>query len=169
MDVNENNFEKYFLKPGFIYVTRIPTIISTILGSCISVCMYDYNKKYGGMNHYLFPKMRNIENQNSNYGDISIIELVRIFIDYGSEIDDLFATVIGGAHLEGIEESKLIAEDNIKICKEILNSKKIKIIGETTGGIKGRKVDFTTSDNIIKIQNLKDIDINKFYYKYDKD
>jgi chemotaxis receptor (MCP) glutamine deamidase CheD len=36
---------EYFLRPGFIYVPAIPTLISVVLGSAVSVCVYD--KKNG--------------------------------------------------------------------------------------------------------------------------
>lgn len=156
------NLEKYFLKPGYIYVTKIPTVISTILGSCIGICMYDSIKKYGGMNHYLFPGSGKITEANAKYGTVSIYALIKTFLDMGSNKKDLCASVIGGAHLKNIKDSIMIAEENIKIYKKILNYYSIKIIKETVRGTFGRKIDFFTEINEIKIININNIDIKYF-------
>jgi len=46
----------YFIKPGYIFVSAKPAIISAVLGSCVSVCIYDNKLKTGGMNHFKLPK-----------------------------------------------------------------------------------------------------------------
>jgi chemotaxis protein CheD len=33
-----------------------PTVLRTILGSCIGICIYDRMKKVGGLAHILLPK-----------------------------------------------------------------------------------------------------------------
>ncbi len=40
---------------GELHVATEPTVISTILGSCVSVCLFDPVGKAGGMNHILLP------------------------------------------------------------------------------------------------------------------
>jgi chemotaxis receptor (MCP) glutamine deamidase CheD len=34
-----NNSEKYFLHPGYIFISRNPYLIHTVLGSCVAVCL----------------------------------------------------------------------------------------------------------------------------------
>lgn len=41
--------------PGEYFATREDTMIVTVLGSCVSVCLYDPKLKIGGMNHFLLP------------------------------------------------------------------------------------------------------------------
>ncbi len=53
--VNVTQSEKYFLEPGYIFMTKKPTVISTVLGSSVAVCIFDPKRKIGGMNHFLFP------------------------------------------------------------------------------------------------------------------
>ena len=47
---------RHFLYPGQIFVSREAITISTILGSCAAVCLWDSRRKIGGMNHYLLPE-----------------------------------------------------------------------------------------------------------------
>jgi len=154
---------KYYLKPGYIYVANEPTIITTILGSCVAVCMYDMKKKYGGMNHFLFPKKEE-DLSTTKYGDISTITLINTFKEFGSKLEDLVAHVVGAGYLEFSENSKFFAQENIKICKQILSRFNIKIISENTGGIEGRKVTFFTESNKVEIANIKKISDSSIFY-----
>jgi len=43
------------INPGEYYVTDKVEVITTILGSCIGVCVHDPDKKVGGMNHFSLP------------------------------------------------------------------------------------------------------------------
>ena len=43
------------LHPGEYYITDEDCMISTVLGSCVSVTLYDTLLKLGGMNHYMLP------------------------------------------------------------------------------------------------------------------
>ncbi len=45
------------LNPGDYYVTDQDAIISTLLGSCISACLYDPVNKIMGMNHFLLSRV----------------------------------------------------------------------------------------------------------------
>ncbi|MBF0293291.1 MAG: chemotaxis protein CheD, partial [Nitrospinae bacterium] len=47
--------KKIFVLPGEIAVTKQPSVIATLLGSCVAVCLYNTKGQYGGMNHYMLP------------------------------------------------------------------------------------------------------------------
>ena len=157
--------EKYHLNPGFIYVSMVPTIISTVLGSCVAVCMFDRVKKFGGMNHYLFPKISNAEKPTARYGDVSIKKLYSTFIEFGSDPSSLTAHIIGGAYLENNKESKVISDENIRICFHYLGELGIKIISEDTGGIMGRKLIYFSEQNEIFVAKLQKIRSTDYYSK----
>ena len=40
---------------GGFHASREPTVIETLLGSCVAVCLYDSVARIGGMNHILLP------------------------------------------------------------------------------------------------------------------
>ena len=37
--------KKYYLKPGYIFFSSEGHILETVLGSCVSVCLFDNKKK----------------------------------------------------------------------------------------------------------------------------
>jgi chemotaxis protein CheD len=148
------NCYKYYLKPGYLFVNKERSIISTVLGSCVSICLYDKLKKYGGMNHYIFPIRKKNDPMSTKFGNIAIMQLLKCFMDHSSQKEDLVAHIIGGAHLEENSNSNEIAQHNIVIARKILKKQGIKIISEHTGGLSGRKVIFISEFNEVIIHKV---------------
>ena len=148
------------LKPGFIYVSSRPAIVSTVLGSCVSVCIYDSVRNTGGMNHFQNPKTTTPENSTARFGNISTMALVNIMIKGGSKTENLEAQIIGGSFNPEFSK-KDIGKKNIKEAKKVLKKKKVKIVSEDIGGTKGRKVIFNTMSNevaVVKVDGLRESD-----------
>ena len=159
--------ENYFLDSGFIYVGRSPTVISTVLGSSIAVCIYDREKKVGGMNHYQFPFIRDKNMATARYGNVANLTLIRMMINDGSKIKNLEAQLFGGANDPNVC-SRDIGHENITAAKMIIARENILIVSEDVDGEKGRKVIFNTSTNeiaVIKVDTLRKED----WYPYEKD
>ncbi|MBO4729182.1 MAG: hypothetical protein J5631_12220, partial [Spirochaetaceae bacterium] len=53
----DSHFNKQIITilPGEFYSTDKPVLISTVLGSCISIALYDPELKLGGLNHFMLP------------------------------------------------------------------------------------------------------------------
>lgn len=145
-DVNE-----YYLHPGYIFFSEEKYQITTILGSCVAVCIWDKKKKIGGMNHYIYSIDIN-KKMNSKYGDNSIKILLNFFKKAGSEFKDLEASIIGGA--ENPSLSSKIGEENINIAEKILGNNKINVVYKKTGGEKGRKVIFNNYSGKCEARDL---------------
>jgi chemotaxis protein CheD len=157
----------YFLKPGFIYLPDKPTIISTVLGSSVSVSLYDRALKIGGMNHFLFPYVETKEKTTAKYGNIAVLALVKMMIANGSSISNMEAQIFGGAFNSDLSKRN-IGDDNFKTARQILTSRKIKIVSEDVGGEIGRKVVFNTASYeilVLKVESLRDYD----WYPYSGD
>ena len=45
----------HFLYPAALHADKDPTTVSTILGSCVAVCLYAKRLQIGGINHYMLP------------------------------------------------------------------------------------------------------------------
>ncbi len=76
--------KNFYLQPGFIFVSQEPHFIHTVLGSCVSVCLWDKAKMFGGMNHYIYGKCNNGE-RNGRYGEVSLPHLLQLILDMGSK------------------------------------------------------------------------------------
>lgn len=157
----------YFLKPGFIYLPDKPTMISTVLGSSVSVSLYDKRNKRGGMNHFLFPFVAEKEKSTALYGNIAVPALIRMMEENGSKLTHLEAQIFGGAFNREVS-GRDVGGDNLQTARRILNRKRIRIVSEDVGGSLGRKVVFNTLTyeiGILKVERLRTSD----WYPYDGD
>ena len=136
---------KYLLYPSDIYVSKTPCIVSTVLGSCVSVCLYDQVLNYGAINHYILPRWNGQDLMTMKYGNMAIIRILGELLKIGSKYENLTAKVFGGSEvITGFSSSFHIGERNIEIAHEILNELRIPVIFSDIGGDKGRKIIFNT-------------------------
>ncbi len=159
----QKNMKNVFLKPGEIFVGHEPTSLHTVLGSCISVFVFDVRLKIGGANHYVLPhKLSGLAtpNEKNTYGDFAIRELFKRFKKAGSRKEDLQVKIIGGADvLDGNEQSlgADVGRLNIAIARHMLRSLGIPIAKESVGGRVGRKVEFFTATGQLKFRPINSV------------
>lgn len=143
--MNQINIQ-HFLYPSTIYVSNQEAEVMTILGSCIAVCLWDQVLKIGGVNHYMLPLWNGQGLASPKYGNIAIQKLVEKMQDHGSLINNIQAKVFGGASNLYGESYYQIGERNIQIARKSLSDLKIKLIAESVGGNRGRKIIFNTNN-----------------------
>lgn len=149
-------YVKKFIHVGEIHIGARATEISTILGSCVAVCLYDSVQRIGGMNHYLVPLWNENGLQSPKYGNISIPRLIESMLNVGCNIGNMQAKVFGGANvIEVTSQEMMIGRKNILIASEILREYRIPIVAKDIGGDKGRRI-------------LMQSDTGKIFLKYTK-
>ncbi len=145
---NSVDTEKYYLHPGYIYASSEKAVISTVLGSCVSICLWDSKNKFGGMNHFIYPKTEE-KQSNARFGNISCPYLIKLMMELGTRKEDMVAHVVGGAKNPVIKSN--IGEKNIDIATKVLEKYNIKIAIKDVGGQDGRKLVFDTETGEISI------------------
>ena len=147
----EPDIKTHYLFPGTILVAREPYLVTTVLGSCVAVCIWHPKAGVGGINHYLLPLWNGEGLPTPKYGNIAIEKLIEKMESLGSKKSNMIAKVFGGGN---IFESKLeqfqIGERNIAIAKQVLEEHRIKIVGSSTGGNLGRKIQYLTSTGEVR-------------------
>lgn len=132
---------KKFIHVGEIYIGVKPTEISTVLGSCIAVCLYDKQEQIGGVNHYLVPLWNENGLQSPKYGNISIPRLIESMLNVGCSIKNMEAKIFGGGNVIDVkQEDMMIGRKNIIIAKELLRENNIPITAQDVGGSRGRRI-----------------------------
>lgn len=146
-----DNFQLHFLYPAALFASNTPYKVTTILGSCIAVCLYDPVLQIGGINHFMLPLWNGQGLPSPKYGNIAIEKLIEKMLAYGSQQRNLKAKVFGGGEvIETSIKQFSIGEKNIKIAFEILNEQKIQVIANSCGGKLGRKIEFNTLTGEVK-------------------
>ncbi len=141
----------HFLYPSTLYASRESTLVNTILGSCVAVCFFDTQLKYGGINHYMLPFWNGQGLASPKYGNIAINKLLEKMISYGSSQRNIVAKIFGGANvIETTNIQFMIGERNIAMATEMLRDLQIQIISHSTGGNLGRKIQFNTASGEVK-------------------
>jgi two-component system, chemotaxis family, protein-glutamate methylesterase/glutaminase len=135
-----------YLFPGQMQVATEPSVLSTILGSCVAVALFDAKRKVGGLNHYLLPKSPDGVTGSLRYGDHSLEKMLQVMVSQGSQIADLRAKIYGGnSVLEGVT-SVDVGSKNISFAREWLQGKRIPVLEEKVKGNSGCRVAFKTDD-----------------------
>ena len=144
-------YQQKFLYPSTLLVSNSPSVVTTILGSCVAVCLYDPILKIGGINHYMLPLWNGEGLASPKYGNIAIEKLVEKMYQQGSKKTNLVAKVFGGGEVIDTTIKQFnIGERNIKIAKEMLEMYNIPIVAQSVGGKFGRKIQYTTNTGEVK-------------------
>jgi chemotaxis protein CheD len=123
---------------GGIYVSRTPVWITTLLGSCISVCLFDPSTRIGGMNHFLLPGELNAPELSTKYGINAMEILINEMMKLGATRFRLLAKVFGGANIFRTNHNlMMVGERNVKFIREFLGTENIPVISERLGGDEG--------------------------------
>lgn len=136
---------RHFLYPSTMYASVQASEVTTILGSCVAVCLWDRTLSIGGINHYMLPTWNGMELASPKYGNIAIERLVEKMIQLGSSQSSLVAKIFGGGEVIAFSSNMMhIGQRNVMVAEEMLAEKNIPIIGRSTGGNNGRKIIFNT-------------------------
>ena len=137
-----------FLQPGDFYWGDSGTRIRTILGSCISICMWHPVKLEGGMCHYMLltrGDRRPKGELDGKYAD-EAWELFRKEINrLGTKPSEYVTKLFGGASMfqgKGNVLSMKMGDKNIEIARNIIRTNSLNVVSENLGGIQSRRIHF---------------------------
>jgi chemotaxis protein CheD len=152
----------FYLHPGQLLVAREPTAVTTILGSCVSVCLFDPRRAVGGANHFMLPNWAGHGRASARFGNVAIQSLVEGLLAAGCARSSLKARLFGGSHLlpgpvAGRESSSMsgLGARNVEIARDLLRADRIEILSEDVGGRRGRKLTFFTEDGSFQLKTLQ--------------
>jgi chemotaxis protein CheD len=135
----------HYLYPSAIFASAHPHEVSTVLGSCVSVCLWDTRLKFGGINHFMLPLWNGEGLPTPKFGNIALEKLLEKMQHLGATKSGLVAKVFGGAkQLEKGKSVFNVGEKNIVLAFDLLKEAGIPIISHHVGGEKGRKLKFST-------------------------
>lgn len=144
----------HYLLPSALFVARKPTVVDTVLGTCIAVCLYDESLKAGGINHYMLPYWNGDGLASPKYGNIANELLVQRMESMGCKRRNLVAKVFGGKEPSQADSHFTIGTRNYDLAKDQLEEMGIPIVAKSTGGQKGRKIVFHTDTGAVRMKFL---------------
>jgi len=137
-----------YVHPGQLYVSAQPSAATTILGSCVAVCLWERNLGLGGINHYLLPHGTGAGHAALRFASGAITALLNKLLLLGARKDRLQAKIFGGACVLDAFRAKgtdrHLGAKNVDIAKQLLGQEGLPIVAEDVGGTRGRKLIFHT-------------------------
>lgn len=131
------------------------TCLTTILGSCIAVCIYDGTAGVAGMNHFLLPVVGEGQKEGLNpRSGIHVMELlINGMLKLGATKAQMTARVLGGAMMLG--SSRNIGSKNADFALKTLANEGIPVIDQHLGGVRARRLRFEVASGGLHMQLLK--------------
>jgi len=156
LQVKNSAHETLYLHPGQLFASRQSHAVTTILGSCVAVCLWDSARKIGGINHYLLPAFTGDGVASPRFGNVAIAELLERLTALGCRKHDLQAKLFGGACVIAAFRNRAnhLGWENVQAAEKILGREDIPVIGQDIGGDKGRKLIFHTDDGSAWVTQL---------------
>lgn len=145
--------------PGEYYVTKNDELITTVLGSCISVCAYDPFAGVGGMNHFMLPAEKSgtenlaLTSASFRYGDVAMERLINDLLKNGATKKGLIFKAFGGGQI--IKGMTGIGQINIDFLHKFMGLEGLRIQASDLGGPYPRKINFSPLSGKVKQKKLE--------------
>ncbi|MBP7651951.1 chemotaxis protein CheD [Candidatus Dependentiae bacterium] len=150
------DYQTKYLFPGELFFDIKPYKITTILGSCVSVTLFNKKRKIGGINHFLLAESNLSDDVNDNkYGNCAMKNLIEIMFRIDHIPLNYEAKIFGGGKvIDSIIDFK-IGINNIFAARKILKEYGITVTSECVDNNYGIKVIFFNFNNNVVISAIK--------------
>ncbi|AVX31164.1 chemotaxis protein CheD [Carboxydocella sp. ULO1] len=134
-------------------------LLTSGLGSCVGICLWDFLSKKGGMAHIMLPdstKARVVGNP-AKFADTAVPALIQLLENHGACRRRLKAKIAGGAQMfsfGGEHEIMKVGQRNVEAVKTALAAWDIPLLAEDTGGNIGRTIEFDLETGLVHIRTM---------------
>jgi chemotaxis protein CheD len=150
--------------PGEYYVTNRPATIHTLLGSCVSACLFDPVNRVVGMNHFLLSNRRYAlelpicMSEAGRYGIHAMELIINEMLKLGAKRSNLRAKAFGGGSIylnpDVRDNFFCVGEVNTRFIREFLKNDGIPLVAEDLGGEKARVIHFLFDDYSVHVKKI---------------
>ena len=143
-----------FVNPGEIAVVQDGALLITVVSGGVVVCVWEKSGSVAGMAHFVEPRIHDSARATARFGNVALLKLIELVTEL-APFGDFEAQIFGGAK-DASKNSN--AGANVEIAQRILHAKHINLVSEDTGGSKGRKLMFDTTNGhvaVIRVHQLR--------------
>lgn len=134
-------------------------LMTSGLGSCIGICLFDATSKVGGLAHIMLPastQARSSDNK-AKFADTALPLLIDEMLKLGAVKSRLVAKIAGGAQMfsfPGASDVMRIGDRNAEAIVEKLKQENIPLLARETGGNFGRTIELDTTTGKLCIRTI---------------
>jgi chemotaxis receptor (MCP) glutamine deamidase CheD len=142
---------------GGVFASRDGATVRTLLGSCVSACLWDRQNGVGGMNHFMLPRPADGDSGDdlARFGVHAMELLIGKIQRLGGDRRTVQAKIFGGGHvlhITGVGGS--VPEQNIRFVRRFLSQEGIPVVAVDLGGDQARQVVFCTESGRAWLKRL---------------
>lgn len=164
MNLSDEGLPVIYLKPGQMHISGKPSIVVTVLGSCLSITMFHRRAGLGAICHGLLPECGGKKSCNSVCGDgfkfvdCSIKRMLKRFDVCDIKRREIEIKCFGGADMFGVQQENAnivsVGKQNIVTAKKMLENEGLTLHSIDVGGNQGRKILFYTHTGKVLLKRL---------------
>ena len=139
--------------PGEFFVHDEDILVMTTLGSCIAACLWDREKRVGGMNHFLLPDGGGASD-SGRYGSFAMDLLIGELVKRGATRSTMEAKVFGGGAVVSGMNTINVGERNTNFVLDYLRTERITVVSKDVMDIYPRKVCFLPASGKAMVKRL---------------
>ena len=143
--------------PGEFFVHDEDILVMTTLGSCIAACLWDRDKRIGGMNHFLLPDMgagSGSGGDSGRYGSFAMDLLIGELVKRGATRSSMEAKVFGGGAVVSGMNTINVGERNTAFVLDYLRTERITVVSKDVMDIYPRKVCYLPASGKAMVKRL---------------
>ena len=144
--------------PGQYHASKGAGTITTVLGSCVSTCLWDPVERIGGMNHFMLPgdgaSTQSSWTDSARFGVYAMEVLINEMIRLGADRRRMVAKLFGGAQLLAGFETLDVGAKNSEFALEFLRVEGIRLLAKDLLDVYPRKVHFFVATGKVQVKRL---------------
>lgn len=144
--------------PGQYYAAAGDGSISTLLGSCVSTCLWDPLRRIGGMNHFMLPgdtdAFASPVKASARFGVYAMEVLINEMIHLGADRRRMVAKVFGGGRVLQGFGSLDVGAKNCQFVLEFLATECIPVVAHDLLDVYARKLHFFPQTGKVQLKKL---------------
>jgi len=143
---------------GQLHACRGPAILNTLLGSCVSACLFDKEAGVAGMNHILLVHNADMHHfdASTRYGIHAMEVLINDTMKLGARRNRLQAKAFGGGNVLEIANVGLTpGQRNVEFLLNFLHMENIPLLAYDFGGPWTRVINFHTDTYEVFVKKIQ--------------
>ena len=157
----QKGIETRYLHPGEICICTRPSRVITVLGSCVSITMFNPRLRMGAICHGTLPRCRSVKEEclkpcidAFKYTDCAIRHMLHAFRNHGIMNNEIEIKLFGGADTLTSRSSNAIGSQNIRTALHIIRKEKLSVAAADVGDSFGRKLVFFAHTGEVFLKRL---------------
>jgi chemotaxis protein CheD len=144
--------------PGQYHAASGPVGMSTVLGSCVSTCLWDPHRRIGGMNHFMLPGDNGTAAapvaKSARFGVYAMELLINDMLKIGADRRRLVAKVFGGGRVLRGFGTLDVGRRNCEFVLEFLKVEGVPVLAQDLLDNYPRKVHFSPESGKVLLKKL---------------